>query len=264
MRAVRKPWGEEETKLALFLYFQLPFGHLHSKNVEIQKLASILGRTNSSVAMKLCNFASLDPKIVESGRRGLQGASAQDRRVWAKFTGDWTAQIEESERAWNAKLDIADSDHSMLREEAHPFAFEPFRGQSTASATVERRIGQGFFRRAVLANFENTCCITGIAERTLLNASHIVPWGIDVQNRHNPANGLCLSATFDRAFDRGLVALNSSRVVLISKILISHRDEKTREYFKSYQGASIGSFTKFEPDPIFLSWHLNERFIDIK
>ena len=75
----RKRWSEEETVLALYLYFQLPFGKLHSGNPEIQELAAALGRTNSSVAMKLCNFASLDPKITDSGRKGLDGASKLDR-----------------------------------------------------------------------------------------------------------------------------------------------------------------------------------------
>ena len=69
--------------LALYLYFQLPFGKLHSGNPEIQQLAASLGRSNSSVAMKLCNFASLDPKITESGRKGLAGASQLDRTTYA-------------------------------------------------------------------------------------------------------------------------------------------------------------------------------------
>lgn len=264
MNEPRKRWTEEETKLALFLYFQLPFGQLHSGNSEIQKLASILGRTNSSVAMKLCNFASLDPKITESGRKGLQGASAQDRSVWAQFSGDWTAQIEEAERVWKAS-EVEPSDVSpRLRENVMPFAFEPYDGPSTTAATVERRVGQNFFRRAVLANFENTCCITGIAEPTLLNASHIVPWGIDVKNRHNPANGLCLSATFDRAFDRGLITVDSSLTVLVSKSLSIHTSQKTREFFSPFQGIAISPSTRFEPDPAFLNWHRNERFLDAR
>ena len=82
---IRKRWSEEETVLALYLYFQLPFGKLHSGNPEIQQLAAALGRSNSSVAMKLCNFASLDPKITESGRRGLAGASQLDRATYAEF-----------------------------------------------------------------------------------------------------------------------------------------------------------------------------------
>ena len=74
-------WTEDETKLALFLYFQLPFGKLHSGTQEIVQLAAAIGRTPSSVAMKLSNFASLDPKITESGRKGLDGASKLDRQM---------------------------------------------------------------------------------------------------------------------------------------------------------------------------------------
>lgn len=264
MNAPRKLWTENETKLALFLYFQLPFGQLHSLNPEVQKLASILGRTNSSVAMKLCNFASLDPKITESGRKGLQGASAQDRRVWANFNADWTAHIEEAEQVWAATEIDFSVEGKMLRDSVLPFAFEPYDGPSSARAMVERRVGQDFFRRSVLANFENTCCITGIAEPALLNASHIVPWGIDLKNRHNPANGLCLSATFDRAFDRGLLTLDESRTVLVSKSLLTHSNQKTRDYFLPYQGVAIIPSTRFDPDPEFLHWHRNKRFLDAR
>ena len=157
MNAPRKLWTENETKLALFLYFQLPFGQLHSLNPEVQKLASILGRTNSSVAMKLCNFASLDPKITESGRKGLQGASAQDRRVWANFNADWTAQIEEAEQVWTATEADSSAVGNKLRDNVSPFVFERYDGPSTANANIERRGGQSFFRRSVLANFDNMC-----------------------------------------------------------------------------------------------------------
>lgn len=258
MNEPRKRWNEEETKLALFLYFQLPFGQLHSGNAEIQKLASILGRTNSSVAMKLANFASLDPKITESGRKGLQGASALDRIVWAQFSEDWTAQIEASERVWDKKeADETDSGEtdSRVRDSAASFTFKPFDGPSAALASVTRRVGQNFFRRAVLANFENTCCITGIAEPTLLTASHIIPWSVDVKNRHNPANGLCLSATFDRAFDRGLVAIDSTLRVMVSKSLLQHASVKTRDFFAPFRGAAIRQSTRFDPDENFLKWH---------
>jgi hypothetical protein len=42
---------EEETILALYLYFQLSFGKLHSGNPEIQQLAAALGRLNNSAAL---------------------------------------------------------------------------------------------------------------------------------------------------------------------------------------------------------------------
>jgi hypothetical protein len=100
--SLRKRWSEEETVLALYLYFQLPFGKLHSGNPEIQQLATALGRSSSSVAMKLCNFASLDPKITESGRKGLDGASKLDRATYAEFSQDWTGLVARAESMWTA------------------------------------------------------------------------------------------------------------------------------------------------------------------
>lgn len=54
-------WTKEQLKLAFHLYCQLPFGRLHSRNPEIIELANLIGRTPGAVAMKLVNFASLDP-----------------------------------------------------------------------------------------------------------------------------------------------------------------------------------------------------------
>jgi hypothetical protein len=81
---VRVRWTEEQTERALALYFRLSFGQMDSGNPDILDLAKAMGRTPSSVAMKLANFASLDPKITRTGRKGLTGATALDRRVWAK------------------------------------------------------------------------------------------------------------------------------------------------------------------------------------
>lgn len=54
-------WNRDQLKLAYYLYCQLPFGKFHHRNPEVMKLATLIGRTPSAVAMKLSNFASLDP-----------------------------------------------------------------------------------------------------------------------------------------------------------------------------------------------------------
>ena len=76
---IRNRWNREQLKLAYYLYCQLPFGRLHNRNPEIIELAKLIGRTPSAVAMKLVNFASLDPIITGSGRKGLSAASELDR-----------------------------------------------------------------------------------------------------------------------------------------------------------------------------------------
>lgn len=256
-----QPWTELETKLALYLYFQLTFGQLDQRNPEVIKLAGVTGRSPSSIAMKLANIASLDPKITKSGRKGLQGASAQDRRIWDAFHEDWTGLVSEIEHVL-AELDSQPASGRM-KEEAIGFNFERYGDQTTKQAVVEVRVGQQFFRSAVLANFERRCCVTGIAEPALLVASHIVPWTDDPKNRHNPANGLSLSATFDRAFDKGLMTIDLNLRVLLSSRLKQHENDRTREYFQPFDGIEIQCPIRFLPDPDLLKWHNKEVFEEV-
>jgi putative restriction endonuclease len=247
-------WTETEVKRALYLYFQLPFGQLDQRNSEIIALAGELGRTPSSVAMKLANFASLDPKIAESGRKGLAGASSLDRKVWDLFHQDWTKLILENESSHGLR-DQVKPDDTKLREDRPVFRYELPEGRTSRRAEVEQRVGQGFFRRAVLANFDNSCCITGISEPKLLIASHISPWGTDVENRHNPRNGLCFSATFDRAFDTHLMTVTLELKVRFSPKLLDPKNPETCNYFEKYEGISLRNPTHVTPDPAFLAMH---------
>jgi len=57
----RRNWTREELILALNLYLKLPFGKMHSRTPEVIHLAKIIDRTPSSIAMRLVNFASVDP-----------------------------------------------------------------------------------------------------------------------------------------------------------------------------------------------------------
>lgn len=267
----RKRWSEEETLLALYLYFQLPFGKLHSGNPEIQTLATAIDRSNSSVAMKLCNFASLDPKITESGRKGLDGASKLDRATYAEFGQDWSGLVARAEELWVSQVDrqtvgtqSTQPANQRLNDRRSDFKFEPWQGESTTQAIVNQRVGQGFFRRAVLANYEDTCCITGIADPGLLTASHIKPWGKDSQNRHNPANGLLLSATLDRAFDRGMITVDRARRIHVSRQLRESRSRETRDYFQQFEKATLRPAARFDPEPAFLDWHNEHCFVDYR
>jgi putative restriction endonuclease len=204
--------------------------------------------------MKLANFASLDPKIVESGRKGLSGASDLDREIWDMFHQDWTKLILENEFP-DGLFDQDKLDDTKLREDRLVFKYELPEGVTSRRAEVEQRIGQGFFRRAVLANFNNSCCVTGICEPKLLIASHISPWGTDVENRHNPRNGLCFSATFDRAFDARLMTVTPELRVRFSPKLLDAKNLETCNYFEKYEGVSLRHPTHITPDSIFLAMH---------
>src|SRR5258708_1761283 len=78
-------WTREHFLIALNLYCKLPFGQLHRGNPIIREVAAKMGRTPSSLSMKLCNFAALDPVQQARGVRGLPGATKQDRAMWDEF-----------------------------------------------------------------------------------------------------------------------------------------------------------------------------------
>ena len=74
-RAPSVKWTRAHLLIALNLYCKLPFGRLHRNNPIIVQVAEKMGRTPNSLAMKLCNFASLDPVQKARGIKGLAGAS---------------------------------------------------------------------------------------------------------------------------------------------------------------------------------------------
>jgi putative restriction endonuclease len=250
-------WTKEQLKLAFHLYCQLPFGRLHSRNPEIIHLAKLIGRTPSAVAMKLVNFASLDPAITSTGRAGLGNAGALDKEIWAEFHADWETLAVECEMLRR------NLDHVMPTEnEVDEFLIlEDYSGE-TRRVVTEQRIKQNFFRRAVLSSYRGRCCMSGLSEARLLVASHIVPWSKDKANRLNPCNGLCLSAIHDRAFDKGLVTLTDDFEIIVSEELMRSRDHFVIDALLPLNGRAIEPPERFTPQIGFIAWHRNELFVD--
>ncbi len=56
-------WSREETILAFYLYCRTAFGRIGKTNPDIIELANLLGRTPSSVALKMHNLAHYDPEL---------------------------------------------------------------------------------------------------------------------------------------------------------------------------------------------------------
>lgn len=109
VRTSRK-WTRDELLLALNLYHKLNFGQFNSSNVAVQQLAAKLGRTSSSVSMKLCNLASFDLGLRQRGVNGLRGASALDRSVWDEYHADLEASVLESELKLRDVFGVADGE----------------------------------------------------------------------------------------------------------------------------------------------------------
>jgi putative restriction endonuclease len=261
-------WTREHFLIALNLYCKLPFGQLHKGNPIIVEAAAKMGRTANSLAMKLCNFASLDPVQRARGIRGLPGATKQDRAMWDDFTTHTATLGPESEELLH-DLFTKDQEKEVDFLQRDRVRFEPSRklvaptGATEGTATVRIRRGQQFFRQSILSAYGVRCCITGISVPRLLVASHIMPWSDFPEQRLNPRNGLCLCRLHDAAFDAGLIALDENLNVVLSKRLRSYFPQPALEQnFVPYEGRPIRLPDKLaEPAFEFVSFHRERVFM---
>lgn len=83
-------------------------------------------------------------------------------------------------------------------------------------AIVKVRAKQQMFSNQVKTNYSNRCAICGISTKDFLIGSHIIPWAKRADIRLDPANGICLCALHDRAFDAGYIALNDDFTIKLS------------------------------------------------
>ena len=123
-------------------------------------------------------------------------------------------------------------------------------------AEIKVRENQNVFRRIVLRNYCEKCCLTGLPIVEVLRASHISEWAKDPINRLNPENGLCLSATYDAAFDRHLISFDEDYRLIFSKRLHEYYTNKAfQEQFMRLEGTRIIMPMKFLPSQLLLEKH---------
>lgn len=240
MAQASQRWKRDELLVALNLYHKLTFGQMHGRQPAIMTVAKKMGRGANSLAMKLCNFASLDPALKMRGIKGLSGASALDRSIWNEFHDNLAEAAPASEEAFQLLLaESSDSEVEVTPREGIRLRAVPS-GATEAIANVKVRRGQAFFRDAVLNNFGGRCGISGLAVRELLIASHILPWGKFEAERLNVRNGLALSRLHDAAFDAGLITFDAElRLQLSSRLKAFLPDRAVAESFGAYEGLTL-------------------------
>ncbi len=128
---------------------------------------------------------------------------------------------------------------------------------------IRQRVDQNAFRAMILNNYNETCAITGIDDSRLLIASHIIPWSEREDTRLNPSNGICLSALFDKAFDKGLMTIRpDDYTVMFSPELKERMSVGTFvEHFLRYENKRIMLPEEHIPDAAFLEYHAENVFI---
>ena len=190
-------WTRDELIVAFELYCRVPFQKTKASNPEVQRVASLIQRSPASVARKLGNFGALDPRLQAQKISGLTHTGRLDRKTWDEFHQDWSGLVVESARI------IAD----LVRDPSTSMPSLPS-GPSETLAETKRRLHQSFFREAVLAAYDSTCCVTGLPVTECLVAAHIIPWSENERRRADPTNGLCLTPLGGRLRERFLQLRN--------------------------------------------------------
>ena len=130
--------------------------------------------------------------------------------------------------------------------------------------SVSKRLkGHDYFRRMILATYDSRCALTGIDIPPLLLASHIIPWADNKKQRLNPCNGICLSALYDKAFDKGYITFSPDdySVILSSALL----ENESKDYYDQHFGCIVGRKltlpSEYQPSREFLAYHRDEVFV---
>ncbi len=248
-----KPWTREELILAFDLYCRIPFKKTKANTPEVQDLAVILNRSPAAIARKLGNFGAFDPELRRLKISGLTHVSRLDRTIWHEFHSNWNDLVFEAHR-------LRESFAERIAVKSLPPKLPE--GPTERTRLSRERIHQAFFRDSVLSNYECRCCITGLTVTECLIASHIVPWSHDERYRVDPTNGLCLSATFDRLFDAGIITIAEDMTVQVSKRLRSCVDEVVVRLICAYHNRHILKPQRFMPSPKHLEWHRSNVFVE--
>lgn len=283
-------WSYDETLATFGLYMMLNQRQRNDKNnPHIAQLAVGLNRTASSVYMKLMNLRAHDPNEHARGVSGLAHSGKLEIQIWKEYQEQsdkllilalnvYVSFIEKvplpTQDARNRRtMHSSPTPQKSLVEETTSLLIDAPRppivaGQQQTTAplgsehetTALSRVNQSYFRNALIANYHDTCCLTGINIDPLLIASHIKPWKVSTGfEKTNAANGLLLNAFHDKAFDRGYMTIDDDYRVHISA-RAPHND--INDYWMyQFEGRYITLPSSNPPSHEFIEYHQKHVFL---
>ena len=108
-----------------------------------------------------------------------------------------------------------------------------------ALRVVKQRLHQSTFREAVIAAYNGRCAVSGLPERRLLDAAHIISDKNELMGQPVITNGLPLSKIHHSAFDSNLIGINPDYRLHVSERLLSQNDGPMLESFKQLNGNKL-------------------------
>lgn len=104
---------------------------------------------------------------------------------------------------------------------------------------VKQRVHQGRFRESILTAYRERCALSGIPERRLLDAAHIIPDADTEFGQPVIPNGLLLSKIHHAAFDSHLIGIDPDYRIHVSRRLLDQNDGPTLEALKQLGGKKL-------------------------
>jgi len=245
-------WTRDEFIVAFNLYLTIEYKKISDQNPDVIKLAKLINRSPGSISIRLANFASVDPR---RGKGGMKNGGKSIQSIWDEFYENREELLFQSEEILANKENISiENKYDELL-----FDLKGLKGE-TVTREIKARVNQYVFRKMVLTNYYSKCAITGIDIPELLFASHIIPWSKNADERLNIENGICFSALYDKAFDKGLIGIDiNHKIILSDKIKKKKETEFFSRYFRSIENQKVIS-AQIAPRKEFLEYHLDTIF----
>ncbi|MCI1978369.1 MAG: HNH endonuclease [Bifidobacteriaceae bacterium] len=272
VKTPRRNWSREETMMAFALYVILQPRECDDKGLDVQRLASSLHRTPSSVALKIWNIAAHDVNRKNRGRVGMRHGSKLDSQVWEWYAVEPDLFMEEclsllkdallkANKSAPEPTPFASDRYSPLESATKLFVAEQVPEGKERETTTLQRVNQSYFRNSLLQNYHQTCCMTGIQIPALLIASHIKPWKASAPTEKTAAaNGLLLNAFHDRAFDQGLISINDDYRIMVNHDKVEHSDINDK-WLYDFEGQTIALPSINRPSHEFIEYHHKHVFL---
>ena len=145
----------------------------------------------------------------------------------------------------------------LLQEPAAEYGDGPRFGELFLTRS---RLGQGAFKVLVSEAYGKRCAITGESTFPVLEAAHIQAYGEG--GPHRISNGMLLRSDFHKLFDAGLVTVTPELRVRVSD-QIKDKYFNGKAYYRLHDQslAVMPERATDHPDPEYLKWHLQERFV---
>ncbi len=225
--------------------FALPFFHLHKERSEIWKLVpkygyeAIIGMKESISSLTELNnmvaYAKLDDDLFTC----MQNEDSNNILQYYLLDQYFPETKERYKVNSIEYLDLFNHIESKILTEA-PFDYAKEIKKLIEEKNEEEVFLRGsLFKREIPRIYNNTCCISGMRINTNLNISmidacHIVPFSESYDD--TITNGIALCPNLHRAFDRGLIAVDSNYKVVVSN---TFKEDESNYSILGFDGKEI-------------------------